>query len=143
MPRPTITLEAGVVSVPDLSITIDNIEVTDRSTYPDLDICTITITVSNIGTVPSGTASGVELWVLEREGWNLVSWSTGFRSLAPGESLTYPFAEDLTISKTATKARTIIDSDHWTLEVDRSNNQAEKNFPLRLQPHTPEEDIRR
>jgi hypothetical protein len=143
MPRPTITLEAGVVSVPDLSITIDNIEVTDRSTYPDLDICTITITVRNIGTVPSGTASGVEMWVLDREGWNCVSWSDGFRSLDPGESLTYPFIEDLAVSKTATKALAIIDSHHWTLEVDRSNNQAERNFPLRLEPYRPEVDIRR
>jgi hypothetical protein len=122
-------LEVRLPSLPDLSITIDNIEVTDTSTYPDLDFCTITITVRNSGTVHSGTTSGVEIWILEREGWNLCSWSRGFRSLAPGESLTYPFAEDLTVSKTATRARAIIDPGHWTLEVDRSNNQAERNFP--------------
>lgn len=143
MPRPTITLEEGVVSVPDLSITIDNIEIIDRSTYPDLDICTITITVRNNGTVASGNSSGVEIWLLEREGWNLRLWSDGFRSFAPGESLTYPFAENLAVSKTATKARAIIDSRHWTLEVDRSNNQAERDFPLRLEPYRPEVDIRR
>lgn len=143
MPSPTITREEGVVSVPDLSITIDSIEITDRSRYPDLDVCTITITVTNMGTVTSGNASGGNLLIFERGTWNLASWSSGFRSLAPGESLTYPYVENFAVSKTATRARAIIDPDHWVLEINRSNNQAERDFPLRFEPFKPEVEIRR
>jgi hypothetical protein len=127
------------VLVADLSVTIDSIVQTGRSEGGD-GIYTISFTVRNNGT----GWNDINEWQIQY--FDGGTWYPLRHHILPVVTASHPFSRtesNLTIPDRATKVRVVVDPDDIVPESDESNNQAEKNMPLRLAPHLPEEEIRR
>lgn len=116
-------------SLPDLTVTIDNVE--ETGWIPDvapsyLGFYNITFTVRNIGTASSRFTEW-HIYYFDRGEWHLHT-TAGTHPIAPGGSFTHR-ERGLSIFETATKVRVILDPENRERELEKSNNQAEKNMP--------------